>query len=79
MNTFLILTLIAGIGAAAYLYFKKKASLEVGVFPGILVGSSYASSTVVYEDDNGDEQSQDLHTLQFAVVFIMLTIVWKKK
>lgn len=80
MITFLLITLVAALGAAGYLFLDKKASIQIGTFPGVLIGSSYSENTVTYtEKDSEEEKVKNLHTLQFSLVFIMITIIWVKQ
>ena len=78
MITFTVMTLVAAIVAGLYFYTQHQATIQIGMFPGIMVGSSFTGHKVEYKE-NGEDKIADMSTLQFSLIFIMLTIVWMKR
>lgn len=80
----ILITLISAIISGTYVYFVKKAAIELTAFPGILIGSSYTLNEVTYTETNEDGEKSDkkntkISVLQFSLIFIMITMVWKKE
>tara|TARA_R110000803_G_scaffold192537_2_gene255394 strand:+ start:4469 stop:4708 length:240 start_codon:yes stop_codon:yes gene_type:complete len=76
MIEYLTLTIVSAIGIGAYLYHQMNASIQVGFFTGVLIGSSFAEDDVMAEDENGDEKEMRICSLQFSIICLMVTFIW---
>ena len=72
MTEFIGLTILTLILVLPYLYSKKKASIQLGFFPGIMIGASFSENEVEVE-----EEMVRIGALQFSLISIMITIIWK--
>ena len=68
----ILITVIAALAIGPYLYQNKKASIQLGFFPGIMIGSSFSKNEIETED-NG---MITLGTLQFSLICLMTTFIW---
>jgi|TARA_R110000765_G_scaffold330640_5_gene421395 hypothetical protein len=77
MIALIIITIVVGV-IAGFMGSIFGAEIRFGVFPGILIGSSNRRDDYEYTDEDSDEVKEvAINQLQFYLIFISMTILWK--